>query len=54
MWNNSTEERLQHMYLERDYLRTIDNALLNIEILNARYHANDFLRNNVQDFFPLL
>ena len=46
MWSNSVEERLQHMYLERDYLRVIDNAILNIEILNSRYHSNDFLRNN--------
>tara|TARA_Y100001970_G_scaffold294168_1_gene447873 strand:- start:1507 stop:2517 length:1011 start_codon:yes stop_codon:yes gene_type:complete len=46
MWSNSNEERLQHMYLERDYLRTIDNVLLNIEILNSRYHTNDFLRNS--------
>jgi len=46
MWNNSVEERLQHLYLERDYLRTLDNALLNIEILNSRYHSNEFLRNN--------
>ena len=46
MWSNSVEERLQHMYLERDYLRVIDNAILNIEILNSRYHSNDFLRNS--------
>ena len=46
MFNNSVEERLQHMYLERDYLRTLDNVLLNIEIINSRYHSNDFLRNN--------
>jgi hypothetical protein len=37
---------LQHLYLERDYIRTMDNILLNLDTINSRYHHNTFLESN--------
>jgi len=36
---------LQHLYLERDYIRTMDNILLNLDTINSRYHSNTFFEN---------
>ena len=42
MWTSS-RERMQHLYLERDYLKVLDNILFNVEQINNRYHSNNHL-----------